>query len=31
MRGVNLYRGEIAHPDVAAALGRQVEVDLTSA
>ncbi len=26
--GVNLYQGKLAHPDVAAALGREVEVDL---
>lgn len=28
--GINLYRGQLAHPTVARALGRPVEVDLTA-
>jgi alanine dehydrogenase len=28
--GVNLYQGRLAHPEVAAALGREVEFDLSS-
>jgi alanine dehydrogenase len=31
IQGVNLYRGKLAHPDVAAALGRQVEIELPPA
>lgn len=31
VEGVNLYRGKLAHPEVAGGLGRQVEVDLSSA
>jgi alanine dehydrogenase len=30
-RGINLYQGRLAHPDVAAALGRVVEFDLLGA
>jgi alanine dehydrogenase len=29
VEGVNLYRGKLVHPEVAAALGRQVEIDLS--
>jgi alanine dehydrogenase len=29
VEGVNLYRGKLAHPEVAAGLGRQVEIDLS--
>jgi alanine dehydrogenase len=29
LEGVNLYRGKLAHPEVAAGLGRQVEFDLS--
>jgi alanine dehydrogenase len=29
VEGVNLYRGKLAHPEVAAGLGRQVEFDLS--
>jgi len=29
VRGVNLFQGKLAHPEIAAAMGRQVEVDLS--
>jgi len=29
-RGVDLYQGKLAHPDIATALGRQVEIELPS-
>jgi alanine dehydrogenase len=29
-RGINLYQGKLAQPDIAAALGRQIEIELPS-